>query len=147
MAVRLTLAATRGYLQGEEFVFTGPMHCQVGRSSECFLQLPVSDLSASRHHCLLEIDGPDVQIRDLGSRNGTYINGQMIGCRKCDLSIEKSATLEGPPCHLMAGDELQAGLSVFRVSIEEVAGAADCEAEAGWGSHETCNERSSFACC
>ena len=33
----------------------------------------------SRHHCLLHIDPPAVWVRDLGSRNGTRVNGTQIG--------------------------------------------------------------------
>jgi pSer/pThr/pTyr-binding forkhead associated (FHA) protein len=38
----------------------------------------------SRHHCRLDIDPPHISVRDLGSRNGTYINGRLIGLRGDD---------------------------------------------------------------
>jgi pSer/pThr/pTyr-binding forkhead associated (FHA) protein len=36
------------------------------------------DLLISRHHCQLDIDPPTVRIGDLGSINGTYINGKKV---------------------------------------------------------------------
>lgn len=49
----------------------------IGRSSE--LSICIDDESISRSHCQMLL-GPDedLQIRDLGSLNGTYINGDRI---------------------------------------------------------------------
>ena len=41
---------------------------------------------AIRRHCLLDINPPDIRVRDFGSLNGTYVNGTMIGQREQDLS-------------------------------------------------------------
>ena len=38
--------------------------------------------SVSRHHCVLLVDGDTVFVRDLGSRNGTFVNGDRIMCEK-----------------------------------------------------------------
>jgi len=45
----------------------------VGRDSSN--QLWVADPALSRRHCLLVQDGGQFSIRDLGSRNGTLVNG------------------------------------------------------------------------
>ncbi len=55
-------------VQGSEFV--------VGRAPECKLR-PNSDM-VSRRHCMIAVSGGRVTIRDLGSRNGTVVNGQKI---------------------------------------------------------------------
>jgi len=49
----------------------------VGRGEDCDLQL----LSAfvSTHHCILLFDDRTLRIRDLGSKNGTFVNGHQIG--------------------------------------------------------------------
>lgn len=48
----------------------------IGRSEECHLR-PSSDM-ISRHHCALLIDEDFVEVRDFGSKNGTYVNGERI---------------------------------------------------------------------
>jgi serine/threonine-protein kinase len=52
----------------------------VGRGSVAQLRL-VDDVHASRHHFLLELNPPRCYLRDLGSRNGTYVNGEKV--REC----------------------------------------------------------------
>src|ERR1700730_5387753 len=44
----------------------------VGRSPTCSIVLP--DVSVSRRHAELSVDGELVTIRDLNSRNGTYVD-------------------------------------------------------------------------
>ncbi len=51
----------------------------VGRSSQADIQL--WDHAVSRQHCRLEREGGTYILTDLGSLNGTYINGQRVTCR------------------------------------------------------------------
>jgi len=48
----------------------------IGRESDCQLR-PNSEL-VSRHHCVFSIDEYAVRLRDLGSTNGTTVNGERI---------------------------------------------------------------------
>jgi hypothetical protein len=48
----------------------------IGREQDCHLR-PASE-SVSRHHCAITIDDYTVRVRDLGSSNGTSINGKRI---------------------------------------------------------------------
>ncbi len=48
----------------------------IGREKDCHLR-PNNDL-ISRHHCVLTVDEYTVRIRDLGSTNGTKVNGQRV---------------------------------------------------------------------
>lgn len=50
--------------------------CLVGRSSEC--HVVVSDALVSRRHAQIEQRSGHYLLRDLGSVNGTYINGQRL---------------------------------------------------------------------
>ena len=48
----------------------------VGREQDCHLR-PNSDL-VSRHHCVFSLDDYALRLRDLGSTNGTLVNGRRI---------------------------------------------------------------------
>ena len=71
---------------------------QIGRTAECDLTLP--DSSISRHHARLYLDEDTLMIEDLGSANGTLVNGSV---------------LEGKQA-LRDGDELLFHDILFRVS-------------------------------
>jgi pSer/pThr/pTyr-binding forkhead associated (FHA) protein len=49
----------------------------IGREEDCHLR-PNSEF-VSRHHCALLLDDYTLRIRDLGSKNGTFVNGRRIG--------------------------------------------------------------------
>ncbi len=48
----------------------------IGREQDCQLR-PNSEM-VSRHHCIFSIDDFAVRLRDLGSTNGTFVNGKRI---------------------------------------------------------------------
>ena len=48
----------------------------VGRQQECDLCIPL--MVVSRKHCEINHDGGILRVRDLGSRNGTLVNGKKI---------------------------------------------------------------------
>jgi pSer/pThr/pTyr-binding forkhead associated (FHA) protein len=48
----------------------------IGRRHSCDLRIPL--MSVSKRHCQLNIDDGVLKIRDLNSRNGTYLNGNRI---------------------------------------------------------------------
>ena len=48
----------------------------IGRRHSCDLCIPL--MSVSKRHCQLNFDEGVLRIRDLGSRNGTYLNGKRI---------------------------------------------------------------------
>jgi len=119
MNARVTLTVVQGVQPGREYDFDGRMICTVGRAGDCSLQLPNDfiHLDVSRHHCLLDVDPPHVRVRDLGSRNGTYVNGIKIGQRPRGQTPEEAAAADLPEQPLHAGDELKVGSTVLRVVI------------------------------
>jgi pSer/pThr/pTyr-binding forkhead associated (FHA) protein len=120
--VKVKLTVTAGSLEGKEFVFERPARCLIGRASDCDILLPRNCLAdASRRHCLLDVDPPEVRVRDLGSRNGTYVNGGLIGQRPASLPPEEANGCESAACPLHHGDVIQVGDTAFRVIIESVA--------------------------
>lgn len=50
--------------------------CLVGRHEACSLQLDFKEVS--RRHCLLEVQGDLVCLKDDGSLNGTLVNGECV---------------------------------------------------------------------
>jgi pSer/pThr/pTyr-binding forkhead associated (FHA) protein len=72
----------------------------IGRGAECHIR-PNSDW-VSRQHCLLRVTPDGVFIRDLGSRNGTLVNGIRVVDER----------------RLGNSDQLQVGPLVFEVQVE-----------------------------
>jgi transcriptional regulator with GAF, ATPase, and Fis domain len=64
--------------------------------------LSIGDLSLSRRHCVVARSGDDFTLRDLDSRNGTFINGEVVS--------EKQ---------LKHGDQISVGESVLVFLVEE----------------------------
>jgi pSer/pThr/pTyr-binding forkhead associated (FHA) protein len=129
VSARIILTATGGPLKGREFVFTGRTICPVGRADDCMLHISgdVTNLVLSRRHCVLEIDAPAVRVRDLGSRNGTFVNGRKVGQREKGALPGEATSAERAAVELHDGDRLALGTSEFVVAIrcaEEEAGAA-----------------------
>lgn len=69
------LEVVEGPHAGNRFSVTGPV--DVGRDPQCALLLPNDDL-VSRRHARVEPHGDHVVVQDLGSRNGTFVNGTMV---------------------------------------------------------------------
>jgi pSer/pThr/pTyr-binding forkhead associated (FHA) protein len=114
MPTLMILKATAGDLRGQEFAINGPANCVLGRSRSCGLRLP-GDPTVSRQHCVIEIGPGRAWVQDLGSLNGTHLNGDRIGVR--DIS-NGDATMVAPPrrplCH---GDELRVCANIFQVEL------------------------------
>jgi two-component system cell cycle response regulator len=106
---RAYLVVVRGTHVGRIYPVIEP-DMVIGRGVGSDLQL--EDDGVSRFHCKLRHEGLDIILEDLGSRNGTYRNGERVG--------------PGTPA-LEEGDRLQIGTtSVLRFTYEE----ADVESSA-----------------
>jgi len=71
----------------------------LGRRHDCDLQIPLA--SVSRRHCQLVLNNNTVKIRDLDSRNGTFLNGERIN----------------DETNLKAGDYIKVGSLMFGIQI------------------------------
>lgn len=75
----------------------------VGRSRHC--NVSISDASVSRQHVVLEPTGRTIRVRDLGSSNGTFVNGRRVsgqdeledGSALRLGDAELGVLIEGPP--------------------------------------------------
>jgi eukaryotic-like serine/threonine-protein kinase len=131
MPARITLNVVEGKLQGQKFVFDERTACILGRSKDCQPQLPDDQdhKTISRQHCLLDINPPDIRVRDFGSLNGTHVNGTNIGQREKGMTPEEGARLKFTDFNLKHGDKLELGDTVFQVDVHVPAVCADCFAE------------------
>ena len=68
------LIANNSSLDGQQWVITGTLI--IGRNSGCDVVIP--DRQVSRQHARITKNGAVVMLEDLGSKNGTYLNGQVL---------------------------------------------------------------------
>ncbi len=92
------LVVIGGKHPGQEIAVPGPEFI-VGRAPECKLR-PNSDM-VSRRHCMISVAAGKATIRDLGSRNGTLVNGHKIAAEH----------------ELRTGDKIKVGPLEFEVHL------------------------------
>src|SRR5262245_33586613 len=96
--IKVQLVVVQGKPEGKTIPITGRVF-RIGREPGCQLR-PNSD-EVSRQHAEIEILDAAVTIKDLGSRNGTFLNGSPV----------TEAT------KLKSGDLVKVGPLTFAVSI------------------------------
>lgn len=92
----------------------------LGRMKDCHLCVP-GDPQVSRHHFLLEACPPMASLRDLGSLNGTHINGKKCGGREKGETPEQGSLRQYPSISLKNGDSITVGQSTIEVRIDQIA--------------------------
>jgi hypothetical protein len=93
--LKCVLEIVKGPHQGTRLEFSQQEKLLVGRGSTAQLRL-TQDAHFSRHHFLLELDPPRCQLRDLGSRNGTYVNG----CKVNECTLRHGDVISGGKTHI-----------------------------------------------
>jgi serine/threonine-protein kinase len=71
------LSLIDGLYSGARFEFDRHATFLIGRDKKAHLRL-LNDPRCSRNHCLLEFQPPRCYLRDLGSNNGTFVNGTRV---------------------------------------------------------------------
>ena len=119
MTSKVTLTITAGNLKGKEFSFDTRTTCIIGRAKDCHPKIPDDEKhrTISRYHCLLDINPPDIRVRDFGSKNGTFVNGEKIGQREAHQTPEEAAQIQFPEYDLQGGDEFTLSDTSFRVAV------------------------------
>ena len=117
MPPRVRLEVVEGPIAGRQFVFDGHDTLLFGRAVDCHARLAEQDGKASRHHFLLEVNPPAARLRDLGSLNGTWVNGTRYGGRGA-LSPEEAARQAWPQVDVGDGDTIRVGSTVFAVRVD-----------------------------
>jgi pSer/pThr/pTyr-binding forkhead associated (FHA) protein len=101
----------------------------IGRAEECDVR-PLSE-EVSRRHCAVTVGPADVWVEDLGSRNGTFVNGTRIEAKTrtkvADGDLIRVGSLELRVSCQTATPPKQAGDDVSRwlVADDEQAGTSD----------------------
>src|SRR5689334_22858784 len=108
MSGDVVLTVIAGKTQGKKFVFDSHDTFLFGRQDDCHICLP-DDRMVSRHHFLMEVNPPQICVRDLGSKNGTYVNKQKYGGRAEHETPEEGAKYNHPQIDLKDGDEIRVG--------------------------------------
>jgi len=131
MPAKVTLKVITGKLKGKDYEFVGRTSCIIGRGVDCYPRLPDDDAHRviSRHHCLLDINPPDIRVRDMGSLNATYINGKNIGQREAKAIPGEAQTESFPEYDLKQSDELKLGETIFQINITNEILCSDCSTE------------------
>src|SRR5947209_14142385 len=98
--MKVQLVVVRGKPEGKVIPLLGPVF-RIGRGETCHLR-PNSE-QVSREHAEFTVAGDQLQVRDLGSRNGTLVNGKALT----------------EPCTLKDRDLVQVGPLTFAVAIAD----------------------------
>jgi hypothetical protein len=93
---RYALRFVSGKYQGGEFPLADGQDMLIGRSSE--LDMVLVEEMVTRRHAKVSVRGSDLEIEDLGSMNGTFVNGEKVSRQK-----------------LKEGDRILIGTSIMRV--------------------------------
>jgi hypothetical protein len=119
MSALVILTVRDGFFRGQQYPFEFRTSCIIGRAEDCNIVLSQDReySTISRYHCLLDINPPYISIRDLGSRHGTYINGNLIGKRDRSQTPEEGKQLNLPQYDLQDGDEIKLSNTTLRISI------------------------------
>jgi len=97
--MKVQLVVVRGKPEGKVIPLVGPTF-KIGRGETCHLR-PNSE-QVSREHAEFTLSGESISVRDLGSRNGTLVNGK---------------ALTSDACRLKDQDLVQVGPLTFAVTI------------------------------
>ena len=117
MPGRVVLTVTEGPIKGRAFTFESHDTFIFGRGESCHARLPEADPTASRHHFMLEVNVPEARLRDLGSLNGTFVNGTKVGARAPGESPDDATRRRFPEVDLKDGDSIGVGDTLIEVRI------------------------------
>ncbi|HPO14078.1 MAG TPA: FHA domain-containing serine/threonine-protein kinase [Candidatus Hydrogenedentes bacterium] len=127
MESKVCLEVIEGSCRGQRFEFGEQDTFMIGRNPDCNC-IVKGDNTFSRHHLFLEINQSNVTLKDLGSLNGTRINGRPIyDGRGKDIHPEEA--VPSPPQGLRDGDRIEAGNNVMILHINGPAVCVDCGQE------------------
>ena len=111
--VTYALKFISGRYLGAEFPISNNSEILIGRSPE--LDLVLAEDKVSRKHAKIRLDGQDLQIIDLGSTNGTYVNGERI--RRQQLNPDDRILIGTSIARIISGSDITLDPSVVHDPI------------------------------
>lgn len=111
--VTYALKFISGRYQGAEFPISTDSEILIGRSPD--LDLVLAEDKVSRKHAKIGLDGQDLQIIDLGSTNGTYVNGERI--RRQQLNPDDRILIGTSIARIITGSDITLDPSVVHDPI------------------------------
>ncbi len=126
MPGKVTLVVTAGPIRGRRYDLEEHDTFLFGRAPDCHAELARSDTSASRHHFILEVNPPAARLRDLGSLNGTRVNGTRHGGRARHETPAEGARRAQAEVDLRDGDRIRVGATEFEVRVVTPALCCEC---------------------
>lgn len=121
MSAQVILNVREGDRGGRLLKYGEPTVLTLGRGHDCVIVLPdpAEPPLLSRRHCELRLDPPRLWLRDLGSKNGTYLNGKKLD--PTTLTSLPAETLgEGGGFPVVSGDVIEIGDIRIEVQVNIV---------------------------
>jgi len=123
----ITITVLEGRMKQQEYVLDEHTTYVIGRSRDCDIVVPTEDINAdvSRYHCMLDTTPATLSIRDLGSLNGTFVNGKKLGQRLSNQLVSAADICEPAYQELKDGDEIRIGKTILRLGVVSALNAFD----------------------
>lgn len=118
--VNVSLVAVKGRLQSKSFSLTEGERLSIGRGDKADIQ--IMDHGLSRLHCAIGREADSFFVEDLGSRNGTWING--IRIKRAHLSPGDEVRIGGIEFEFSAATERRQQDANLRADVPEKIGSA-----------------------
>ena len=113
--MKVNIEVTAGPARGRVFSIDQADLFIVGRAKDSKISLP-NDPYLSRQHFVLEISPPNCRVTDLGSKNGTFVNGVRYGGRKPDPQVKQA--LNGTLSVTIQNAEIVVGDTRLKVRVD-----------------------------
>lgn len=140
--MKLSLVVAQGVHTGK-IIPVNTTEFVIGRDPQC--QLRPASPAVSKQHCGISIKDDKVFVRDCGSTNGTFLNGEQVageieaksgdrvrvGPLEFDLRIEAGATVAAKPAATPAQQEARAVPSTKKIAVPKSVAAKETSLEAG----------------
>lgn len=115
-SARVLLRVTAGPLTNREYAYESHDTFLFGRDVGCQASVP-EDRHVSRHHFVLEINPPAIRLIDLGSLNGTFVNGNRVGRRRKSPGNEPRRQDQPTHMDLKHGDVIAVGETRIEIHV------------------------------
>jgi predicted component of type VI protein secretion system len=116
--MKLRLVVASGVHEGKGIPITTPQFV-IGRDEQC--QLRPASPAISKRHCALMVRGGQVFVRDFGSTNGTFVNGQLV---EGEVELFDQDLLKVGPLEFRVGMEVSTVMSKPATAAPKAAAAA-----------------------